>query len=67
MIAQDALAGLEAGLITKAEALEQAGVEEIEAIRDRAEDREGGCIYSRDDVFDRPVRLSGEPNRATFG
>jgi hypothetical protein len=41
MIAQDALAGLEAGLITKAEALEQAGVEDIEAIRESAEERDG--------------------------
>ena len=36
MIAQDALAGLEAGLITEAEALEQAGVEVVSDIRDVA-------------------------------
>ena len=34
MIAQDALAGLEAGLITEAEALEQAGAEDVDGIRD---------------------------------
>lgn len=36
MIVQDALAGLEAGLITEAEALEQAGVDDVGDIRDVA-------------------------------